>query len=265
MKKNINAFRSVHMRNAVRLLIGFCALLVIGAIALWASLPGKRLGLFSWTDKKSITQEQKKNSAEGNEAGLAGPVAVNSVLKVRSIDSSDHIMGNIGAPVQFIIYEDFQCPFCAQLYDTVEQAKAEFGSDLVVAIRHFPLASHEQALPAALAAECAGAQDKFDGMYNKLFALNKAGNINSETLRAAGKELKLDETAYAACLTKEQYKDKILAQKEEVKKLGVGGTPAGFLNEEYIPGALPYQDFIHPDGTPGLGLRTMIKNKLQKK
>lgn len=265
MKKNNNIFRATQMNNIVRLLGIFCVIVVVGSLLLLLTIPTNRQYIMGWfrEDDLNVTAKNSKNIKQA-EAGINGIAVVNENMKVSPLTPEDHLWGNISSPVQLIIYEDFQCPFCAQLYDSVEQAKAEFGSDLVVAVRHYPLLNHPQALPAAEASECAADQNKFWEMYHELFTLNKGGSLSSESIQAAGKKLGLDEAIYSDCLTKAKYQDKILAQKEEVRKLGVGGTPASFINEEYFAGALPYEDFTHPDETQALGLRSLIKKKLGK-
>ena len=52
----------------------------------------------------------------------------------------------------------------------VEKLKADYGDDLRVIFRHFPLLSiHDKAQITAEAAEAAGAQDKFWEMHDLLF------------------------------------------------------------------------------------------------
>jgi protein-disulfide isomerase len=263
MKKNNNIFRATQLNNMLRILGIFCGVVVVLMLILLLTLPANRQKISKWISGGEVGITAKNNQKVDNqEAGINGTAVVNENMRVKPLTLEDHVWGEINAPVQMIIYEDFQCPFCTQLYDSVEQAKAEFGSDLVIAVRHFPLLNHPQALPAAIASECAADQGKFWGMYHLLFTENKKGDLTSELLASAGKKLEMDEVVYTDCLTKATYQDKILAQKEEVRKLGVNGTPASFINEEYFAGALPYEDFTHPDGTEALGLRSLIKKKL---
>lgn len=265
MKKNNNIFRATQMNNAMRFLTIFCTYVVLGAVLLLVTLPSNRQNIMRWLGGDSIGVTAKKSNLEKTqESGINGAAVINENMKVRPLTVDDHLWGNISAPVQMIIYLDFQCPFCGQLYNSVEQAKSEFGADIVVAVRHFPLLNHDQALPAAQASECAADQGKFWEMYHELFAASQTGSLSTETIKGIGKKIQLDEAIYIDCLTKNKYQDKILAQKEEVRKLGVGGTPASFINEEYFAGALPYEDFTHPDETKALGLRSLIKKKLGK-
>jgi len=263
MKKHYNAFKANRFDNILRALAILCAAGVILVIILFASTAQNRETIASWfgISRPTVTTNQPATPSNGD-TGIKGAVSVNSNINVRAIDRSDHLWGPIDAPVNLIIYDDFECPFCAQFFDTVNRAKAEFGNSLVVAVRHYPLISHEHAIVAAEAAECANDQNKFWEMYNLLYQDNKAGTLKIETINANATSLKLDLKTFSDCLTKEKYKDKILAQKDEVKNLGVIGTPASFINNQYVPGALPYEDFSYPDGSAALGLRSLIQQKL---
>ncbi len=264
MQKPYNFFKANQISNAMRLLVIACVAGIVLVALLYVSVGENRNLIAKWFGIKTNIQKTAVTETSGNDAGINGAVSVNQNINVRSIDRNDHLWGPLDAPVALIIYDDFECPFCAQFYETVNQAKAEFGNSLVVAVRNFPLMSHEQAIPAALAAECAAEKGKYWEMYHELFDDNKSGTLSPESIRANAEKIGLETVAFEQCLTNETYKAKILAEKEEVKSLGVIGTPASFINNEYTPGALPYDDFTYPDGSAALGLRSLIQRKLNE-
>lgn len=261
MQKPYNFFKANQVSNALRLLAIVCGAGIVLVVLLYLSVADNRNRLAEWFGIE-IKRPATVVKPTGDDAGLAGAVSVNQNINVRPLDRDDHLWGAIDAPVSLIVYDDFECPFCGQFYETINRAKAEFGADLVVAVRHFPLISHEQAIPAALAAECAAESNKFWEMYHELFDDNKSGTLSLEAIKANADKIGLEPIAFNRCLTNETYKAKILAQKEEVKSLGVIGTPASFINNQYVPGALPYEDFTYPDGSAALGLRSLIQQKL---
>ncbi|MCX6792623.1 MAG: thioredoxin domain-containing protein [Candidatus Falkowbacteria bacterium] len=265
MKKPYNAFKAAQLTNALRILVFACIAAIVLMIVLYFSMAENRRQLMSWfgINEPNLSKTENK-TADQNDVGLNGSVSVNESINVRPLDREDHLWGPIDAPVSLIIYDDFECPFCAQFYDTVNRAKAEFGTSLVVAVRHFPLISHDQAITAAVASECAAEKGKFWDMYNLLFEDNKAGKLKKDEIIKNAETISLEPVSFLGCLTKEKYKDKILSQKEEVKKLGVIGTPASFINNQYVPGALPYADFSYPDGTNAPGLKSLIQQKLDE-
>ncbi|MEK7557596.1 MAG: thioredoxin domain-containing protein [Patescibacteria group bacterium] len=201
-----------------------------------------------------VSEEVKKNQEQAKQL-----IANNNQVKpIRLINETDHLWGEKAAPVQMVIYSDFKDPFCADFYDTLKQIKTEFGDKVVVAYRHFLLDSHQNALIASEASECASEQGKFWEMYNKLFANNKTGLIGIDQFNINVKELGLDQIKFAKCLETEQYKTKILEQMLEGKEAGVVGVPVIFINNKIYPGAYPFEDFIARDGKPEKGMKNII-------
>lgn len=263
MKKTTNVFRNTQASNTMRVVVIFCAVAIVGSAVLLLTIPSVRESIKNRLHITSETVRRKQVPQDKDiEVGLADTAVVNNNGHVPPLTLQDHVMGNISAPVQLIVYIDFECPFCLQYYSTLQRVKEEFGNDLVIGIRHFPLTNHSEALPAAVAAECAGKQDKFFDMYHALFALQQANTFTTEEINKTGLALGLDQDAYRACLTSHEPEAKIGAQKDEARALGVGGTPASFINGDYYAGALPYDDFTYPDGTEAQGLRSLIKARL---
>jgi protein-disulfide isomerase len=222
----------------------------------------------SLASKKAVspTAEQEQQASadslkEANkEALIAGEKAI--IKPVRAIDSTDHIKGDIKAPVQIIIYSDFECPFCAGFKDTIDQVLKNFSEKVVIAFRQYPLRSHPLAVPAALASECAAEQGKFWEMHDKLFADNKAGKLSDEQFNTDATDIKLDMVKFKKCYDTQKYLNKIQAQMIEAINFGVIGTPGVFVNGEPLPGAYPYEDFKGSDGQTHEGLKKIIERHL---
>ncbi len=183
---------------------------------------------------------------------------------VKPIDSTDHIWGDLSAPVQFIIYNDFECQFCADFFKTIEQLKQEYDNQVVVAFRHYPLSFHANAKPAASASECAAEQGKFWEMYRLLFADNKSGKFYPEQFVLNASSIGLDMVKFRQCFEQDKYQDKIIDSILEAKSFGVSGAPANFINDIPYPGAYPLDDFIDSQGLSRKGLRTIINEIIKK-
>ncbi len=182
---------------------------------------------------------------------------------LRKIDEADHIIGKLDAPVELIIYSDFDCPFCADYAKTVKRVIDEFGDKIVVAYRHFPLtAIHDNALAAAIASECAAEQGKFWEMHDKLFSGNEAGRMSAAQFKNNAKELNLNQVKFNKCLDTEKYKDEVMSQMLEGRNAGVTGTPGSFLNGQPLPGAYPFEDFTDSGGYQRKGMKSLIERAL---
>ncbi|MDP2709380.1 MAG: thioredoxin domain-containing protein [bacterium] len=206
------------------------------------------LALFFVLSKNRLSQVKEN----GGSAGAARPIS-----------SADHLKGQAGAPVEMIVYSDFECPFCAQFADTMEKIEGYFRSQIVIAFRHYPLPGHPDAQQAAEASECAAEQGKFWEMHDKLFADNAAGRMSVGQFKQDAADLGLNQEQFNQCLDSGQYRNKVSEQKAAGGEAGVTGTPTSFINGFIYPGAYPFEDFTSPDGTPEKGMKTIISNLLQ--
>jgi protein-disulfide isomerase len=256
--KNIFSPENKILKNIIILLV----VILFGAMSYFA-LVQKKISII----KNELKDIEKKENSQPNEAVDANQQILEQAKKdttktVRAIDGTDHYKGDLSAPIQLIVYDDFECPFCATFAGTIKQIQTEFGDKVVVAIRHYTLRAHPNAIPAAVASECADEQGKFWEMYDKLFANNKDGKLGLDQYKANAKEIGLETDKFNKCLDNYQYKDKIVAQTQEGRESGVSGTPGGFVNGEPIPGAYPFEDFIGSDNRPQEGMKSIIERHL---
>ena len=73
----------------------------------------------------------------------------------------DHVTGPPDAPLELVMYGDFQCPYCTAAQSILRRVRERLGGRLRFAFRHMPLPSHPDADNAAQAAEAAAAQGAF--------------------------------------------------------------------------------------------------------
>jgi len=174
------------------------------------------------------------------------------VEKVVSIDN-DPIKGDKDAPITIIEFSDYECPFCKRSYDNVfSKLEEEYISKgkVRVVFRDFPLGFHKKAIPAAIAANCAGEQGKYWEVHNFLFEnpdkLDTASVINSTA------ELGLDKAKFEACIKDKSKEKEITKDLEDGQKYGVRGTPSYFIGKTtegdeitgtFVRGAQPYSVF----------------------
>ncbi|MFH1822638.1 MAG: thioredoxin domain-containing protein [Patescibacteria group bacterium] len=231
----------------------FLILLVLFAIALV-------IIFFVRQDKLAVNNNDELKLS--NEDIINGADSI-KIEEVKDINEADHYLGDLNAPVQVIIYSDFDCPFSAAFYDTFEKIKAEFSNQVVIAFRHYYLSSHPLALSASLAAECAAEQDKFWEMHDKLFMAKKEDLLSTSRINEEAANIGLDLVKFSNCLETEKYKDKIDEQMLAGSQAGVIGTPTIFVNKEILPGAYPFENFIDQDGVEQEGMKNIIKGQLE--
>ena len=140
------------------------------------------------------------------------------------------------APVEIVVYSDFQCPFCAHFAAAVRevQAKGIEGIPTTVKFKHFPLNIHPAALLVHQASVAAAEQGKFWEMHDLLFARQAAAK--REDLLLYAKTLKLNLDRFRRDLDSERTRQIIEADRVEGEKLGVQGTPAFLINGNRFAG-----------------------------
>lgn len=222
------------------------------------------LGLNAWilAELSSIKGDVKKLSQQVSGAVEAikkiktapsAPVPPSEPSEVRVSIDDDPIKGDPKASLTIIEFSDYQCPFCRRFHQEVlPSIQNEYISKGIVryVFRDYPLAFHQQALPAALAANCAGEQEKYWEMNDFLFENPTKLDIASILSSAKGLGLNYDE--FEKCVNGEKYEAEIQKDMEDAKKYGVSGTPSFFIGKteegkemtaSYIRGAQPFRVF----------------------
>lgn len=122
----------------------------------------------------------------------------------------------------------------------------EYEGQVNFVFRHYPLSSiHDKALLSSEAAEAAGAQGAFWEMYELLFEKQQEWAVVTpeeaqELFVGYAEDLGLDAEQFATALEEHTYQDKVEAQYQEAREVGLPGTPTFFINEQYFQAPLSY-------------------------
>jgi protein-disulfide isomerase len=159
------------------------------------------------------------------------------VLPGKSGAESMHIRGNPDAPVTLEEFGDFQCPPCGSFAAFTEELLKEYDSRLRIVFRHFPLAAHEHAREASLAAEAAGLQGHFWEMYDVLYreqaAWSKAPNTR-ELFESYAGTIGLNVDQFKKDMDGEQAKVRIDSDQARAESLGINVTPTIYINGQPV-------------------------------
>lgn len=161
------------------------------------------------------------------------------------VDASDAVWGAGTAPVTVVVFSDFQCPFCSRAHPNVKQLMTTYGPDkLRVVFKHNPLPFHQDALPAALAAqavyELAGPGAFF--AYADLLFRGQAALTDSNLLGWAD-EVGVDRSALLRMAMSREVRGKIESDMALATAVGLNGTPSFLINGKKLVGAQPYEEF----------------------
>lgn len=161
-----------------------------------------------------------------------------SVPEWRSFAAVGQRMGPQGAPVTITEFSDFQCPFCRVLAERLKDVRGRYPGQVAVVYRHFPLPSHDYAVAAARASECAGAQGRFEAFHDALYAAQ--ADIGKRPWTSFAAEAQVPDTAaFARCAAQKGRLPVVDRDMEAGRKLKVAGTPTLLINGMRLQGAVP--------------------------
>ena len=147
-------------------------------------------------------------------------------------------MGRKDAPVRIVEFSDFQCPFCARAHPVLDAVRRRHPDRVAVLYRHFPLdAIHPHARPAAAAAECAGAQGRFEPFATLLFAQQDSLGAKPWPRFAAEAGVP-DGAAFERCLRDPRTRAAVEGDARAGTAAGVQVTPTLVINGTAHAGAL---------------------------
>jgi protein-disulfide isomerase len=144
----------------------------------------------------------------------------------------DPRLGSATARIGIVEFSDYQCSYCRNFHQKqFAQIKKEYIDTGVVQFIHkdLPLRTHAQAVPAALAAHCAGGQGRFWDMHDALFV--HQGQLGQKLYGELARQLKLDETKFSACLESHAYGQGIGRDIGTARRLGLTGTPSFLIGK----------------------------------
>ena len=163
--------------------------------------------------------------------------------------------GAKSAKVVVVNFDDFECPYCARMHQTLfPDIFKEYGDRVTFIYKDDPLSEiHPWAIHAAVDANCLAAQNT-DAYWDfaDYIHTNKR-EVDAEKTPAArldaidkittqqGQKHNLDVAKLQACV-KAQKEDAVRASMKEADDLGVNGTPALFINGRKIDGAVPISE-----------------------
>jgi Na+:H+ antiporter, NhaA family len=145
------------------------------------------------------------------------------------LEAADHVAGPADAPLELVMYGDFQCPFCTAAQTIVARVRARLEGRLRFAFRHFPIPEvHPDAQRCAEAAEAAAAQGAFWPFHDAMYA--NRGHLAEADLLALAEGLGLDVGRMAEELRSGAHAARVARDVESGRASGVDGTPAFFAN-----------------------------------
>lgn len=145
------------------------------------------------------------------------------------VDESTHVFGATeNYTVTLVQYLDYECRFCKKFYPEVKQLVDDNADKIRFVVKQYPLTKiHPYSKSSAVAAECAGQQDKFLEYTQYLF--DHQSELSGTLYDQAASELGLDSEQFITCQESAEIVDGIVDRIEtdtfEAQHLGIVSQP----------------------------------------
>ncbi len=150
----------------------------------------------------------------------------------------DHISGSPTSTVVLMEYLDFQCPTCQAYQPVIDQLETAFVGQLLVVRRHLPLTEvHANAFAAAVAAEAAGRQGKFEEMGDLLFTNQDEWDTAADPqpfFTSYATQLNLDFAQFSSDLADPSLAARVQRDVDAADGLGISATPGFYLDGNFV-------------------------------
>jgi protein-disulfide isomerase len=162
--------------------------------------------------------------------GSPGPTTATATPSaLEGLPAEGRRLGRADAPVTIEVWADYQCPFCARFAQETVPLLADWIADGTVAILHRDYAFlGPESFDAAVAARCAGREDRFLEMHDALYAVQQGenqGSLSRSRLEGVAAAIGLDSDAFAACMDDRSELIAVLDETAAGVRAGVNSTP----------------------------------------
>jgi protein-disulfide isomerase len=152
------------------------------------------------------------------------------------VEDLDHLRGDREAPLQLVMFGDFQCPFCLGAQSVLRRVRERLDDRLLFAFRHLPIPERHPLAPlAAEASEAAAAQGRFWEYHDALYA--NQPRLSRETMVELAGEHGLEVERFTAEIDFGAHRDRIDRDIASAEASGATGTPTFFVNGKRLFGA----------------------------
>lgn len=223
------------------------AVLLAGALVMEGSNDSASDG-----DTASAEEAQAQPGADGKaSAGERSPFPERFDRLAMSVGPDD-------APVVVREFGDYQCPACGRFAEVSKRLRETLVAEGTVRFVYydFPLSQmHDHSVAAAEAARCAGRQDAYWGMHDRLFEAQDEWSEADDPVavfRGYAQDMDLDGEQLASCISEDRTRQAVMESRSFGQKIGVSKTPTVIVDNVPMRGVPGWED-----------LRTTIEDQLE--
>ena len=184
---------------------------------------------------KGIEKLKTQGIVKSEAKAMAAPIDFNTKDRPR--------LGNAAAPVEVVVFSDFQCPFCARAAASMHKVYEARPEAVSFVFKQMPLTSiHPYAAAAALVSVYAQSKGKFWEVHDQLF--QEQSDLGPEKITEILESLGADPDDLFDPIKGQAYGAVVIEDVEDAKKAGVEGTPSFYVNGVAIESGGNYERMI---------------------
>ena len=196
--------------------------------------------IYQWVLVEFVRFEGKAPQINGAELLTAYQ---SSPLQPVGITLDHPALGSPDAPLQMVVFSDFQCPYCKEFAFQTRHLEEHYSEQLRLVFVHFPLGKdcnpimvqelHASSCEAARASEAARLQGEFWSFHDAVFGQDLGADPEVFLKLAEGAGLDIDR--FAQDLSSEVVAGRVAADIQMGIDLEINSTPSVFLNNRRVP------------------------------
>ncbi len=236
----------------------FAAALALSAFAALCALPAGAAEKSAFTDaqkaeiKKMVREYILENPGIINEAIQAQEVAADKAKSDKRVaiantrkqeiytPSENTVLGNPKGDVTVVEFFDYNCGYCKAMFPSVVEAMKE-DPKLRLVVKEFPILG-PSSVTATRAALAARKQNKYTELH--LALMSHKGSLTDAGIIDIAKSTGLDVKKLQDDMKDPEITAVITRNHDLAEQLGIDGTPAMFVGNNFVAGAIPKTQLV---------------------
>lgn len=161
----------------------------------------------------------------------------------------DPIGGNPEGTITVVEFFDYNCPYCRKAKPVIRRLLSE-DPRIRYVFKEFPILAETSQLAAAVAlATWQSNPEKYWNLHTKLMGFS--GQLTDDDIRGVVSATGLSWDDLIPVATSDRVTEKLEANINLARQLGISGTPTFVIGDEIFPGLVPYETLAKAINTAG--------------
>lgn len=211
----------------------------VGTAARGASYEQMEPALRAWLERVTARELARMNYLEELTAvSTNAELALDPPRIAVERTARDAALGPATAPVELIVFGDFQSADYARFAAVFGRVRETYGDRVRIVFKHLPPPDNPASIQAGQAAQCANMQGRFWPFHDAL--LSRPALLDVVRLRQAAGEAGLDSNRFNGCLASGAARRIIMDALEEAIRYGLHTSPSFLVNGRLAPEPPPF-------------------------